>query len=36
VRFINPLEPEVLRRVVRADFMIGNTEAINASRTISM
>jgi hypothetical protein len=27
VRFINPLEPETLRRVVRADFMIGNAEA---------
>jgi hypothetical protein len=36
VRFINTIEPEVLRRVVRADFMIGNMEAIDASRTISM
>ncbi|MEZ2220698.1 MULTISPECIES: PilZ domain-containing protein [Rhizobium] len=30
VRFINLLEPETLRRVVRADFMIGNTEALAA------
>ncbi len=30
VRFINLIEPETLRRVVRADFMIGNTEALAA------
>jgi hypothetical protein len=30
VRFINVMEPETLRRVVRADFMIGNKEAIAA------
>lgn len=32
VRFINIMDPEVLRRVVRADFMIGNMEAIDARR----
>ena len=32
VRFINLIEPDVLRKVVRADFMIGNTEAIDARR----
>ncbi|APO74078.1 hypothetical protein AM571_CH01241 [Rhizobium etli 8C-3] len=32
VRFINTLDPEVLRRVVRADFMAGNLEAIEAYR----
>lgn len=32
VRFINVLDPEVLRRVVRADFMAGNVEAIQARR----
>jgi hypothetical protein len=36
VRFINTIEPDVLRDVVRADFMIGNMEAIQAGRTISM
>ncbi|KRB50221.1 pilus assembly protein PilZ [Rhizobium sp. Root708] len=36
VRFINTMEPEVLRRVVRADFLIGNMEATDARRTISM
>ena len=30
VRFINLIEPETLRRVVRADFMIGNAEALAA------
>jgi hypothetical protein len=30
VRFINLLTPETLRLVVRADFMIGNTEAMAA------
>ncbi|MEF0864379.1 MULTISPECIES: pilus assembly protein PilZ [Rhizobium] len=30
VRFINLIEPETLRRVVRADFMIGNVEAMAA------
>ncbi|MFS8044789.1 PilZ domain-containing protein [Rhizobium sp. BR 314] len=30
VRFINLIEPETLRRVVRADFMIGNVEALAA------
>ncbi|MGY5780620.1 PilZ domain-containing protein [Agrobacterium rhizogenes] len=30
VRFINLIEPETLRRVVRADFMIGNAEAMAA------
>ncbi len=30
VRFINLLTPETLRLVVRADFMIGNTEALAA------
>jgi hypothetical protein len=30
VRFINLLTPDTLRLVVRADFMIGNTEAIAA------
>ncbi|MGO7116827.1 PilZ domain-containing protein [Rhizobium johnstonii] len=32
VRFINIMDPEVLRRVVRTDFMIGNMEAIGARR----
>ncbi|MGO7164643.1 PilZ domain-containing protein, partial [Rhizobium johnstonii] len=32
VRFINIMDPEVLRRVVRTDFMIGNMEAIDARR----
>lgn len=32
VRFINTLDPEVLRRVVRADFMAGNLEALEAYR----
>ncbi|EJZ22994.1 PilZ domain-containing protein [Rhizobium sp. Pop5] len=32
VRFINILDPEVLRRVVRTDFLVGNTEAIAARR----
>ncbi|WP_454848812.1 PilZ domain-containing protein [Rhizobium binxianense] len=36
VRFINLIEPDVLRRVVRADFMIGNMEAIEARRSIRM
>ncbi len=36
VRFINTLEPEVLRRVVRADFMAGNIEALEASRSARM
>jgi hypothetical protein len=30
VRFINLIEPDTLRRVVRADFMIGNVEALAA------
>ena len=30
VRFINLMEPEILRRVVRADFMSGNVEALAA------
>jgi hypothetical protein len=30
VRFINIMDPEVLRRVVRADFMTGNKEALAA------
>lgn len=30
VRFINTLTPETLSLVVRADFMIGNTEALAA------
>lgn len=30
VRFINTMELETLRKVVRADFMIGNTEAMAA------
>lgn len=34
VRFINLIEPDVLRRVVRADFMIGNMEAIEARRSV--
>lgn len=32
VRFINILDPEVLRRVVRTDFLVGNMEAIAARR----
>lgn len=36
VRFINVLDPEVLRRVVRADFMAGNVEAIQARRSLSI
>ncbi|OWV74933.1 pilus assembly protein PilZ [Rhizobium sp. R634] len=32
VRFINIMDPEVLRRVVRADFLIGNMEALEAKR----
>ncbi|MBY5836944.1 PilZ domain-containing protein [Rhizobium leguminosarum] len=32
VRFINIMDPEVLRRVVRTDFMIGNMEAIDDRR----
>ncbi|MBX4869572.1 MULTISPECIES: hypothetical protein [Rhizobium] len=32
VRFINLLDPDVLRRVVRADFLVGNMEAIDARR----
>lgn len=36
VRFINLIEPDVLRRVVRADFMIGNMEAIEARRSVRM
>jgi hypothetical protein len=30
VRFINIMEPEVLRRVVRSDFLTGNKEALAA------
>ncbi len=36
VRFINTIEPEVLRRVLRADFMIGNMEAIEARGIVRM
>ncbi|MBX5157275.1 MULTISPECIES: PilZ domain-containing protein [Rhizobium] len=32
VRFINIMDPEVLRRVVRTDFLVGNMEAIAARR----
>ncbi|MBB4479823.1 PilZ domain-containing protein [Rhizobium sp. 9T] len=32
VRFINLMDPEVLRRVVRTDFLVGNMEAIDARR----
>jgi hypothetical protein len=32
VRFINLMDPDILRKVVRADFMIGNMEAIDARR----
>ena len=32
VRFINTLTPEMLRQVVRTDFLIGNTEAIAARK----
>jgi hypothetical protein len=32
VRFINTMDPEIFRRVVRADFMAGNMEAIEAYR----
>lgn len=30
VRFINKIDPETLSKIVRADFMSGNTEAIAA------
>jgi hypothetical protein len=33
VRFINIMDPEILRRVVRADFMAGNIEAMDARRS---
>ncbi|TCU19400.1 PilZ domain-containing protein [Rhizobium sullae] len=33
VRFINVMDPEILRRVVRADFMAGNIEATEARRS---
>ncbi|TCL76240.1 PilZ domain-containing protein [Rhizobium sp. BK251] len=33
VKFINLIDPETLRRIVRADFMIGNTEALAATRS---
>ncbi|PKA40394.1 hypothetical protein [Rhizobium sullae] len=33
VRFINVMDPEILRRVVRADFMAGNIEAMEARRS---
>ena len=36
VRFINTIEPDVLRRVLRADFMIGNMEAIEARGIVRM
>lgn len=36
VRFINTMDAEVLRHVVRADFMIGNMEAIAARSSIRM
>jgi len=36
VRFINTIDPEVLRRVVRADFMAGNVEAIEARGAVRM
>ncbi|TAW88354.1 PilZ domain-containing protein [Rhizobium ruizarguesonis] len=32
VRFINIMDPDVLRRVVRTDFLVGNMEAIAARR----
>ncbi|MGO7653242.1 hypothetical protein ACC688_37130, partial [Rhizobium ruizarguesonis] len=31
-RFINIMDPEVLRRVVRTDFLVGNMEEIAARR----
>ncbi len=36
VRFIYTIEPDVLRRVLRADFMIGNMEAIEARGIVRM
>lgn len=33
MRFINLMDPDVLRRVVRTDFLVGNMEAIDARRT---
>ena len=36
VRFINTIEPDVLRRVLRADFMIGSMEAIEARGIVRM
>jgi hypothetical protein len=34
VRFINTLTPEMLRQVIRTDFLIGNTEAAAARNVV--